>query len=94
MDSLISQGINLAMFGMGTVFVFLTLLIFATHLMSYLINRFWIENSDSAISSTPNELNSPLAGPSRQTVAIITAVVREHRRTRLAPPQIKKKLNS
>jgi oxaloacetate decarboxylase gamma subunit len=87
MDSLISQGINLAMFGMGTVFVFLTLLIFATHLMSYLINRFWIESPDSAVSSTPDELNAPPAGPSRQTIAIIAAVLREHRQTRSDRPR-------
>jgi oxaloacetate decarboxylase gamma subunit len=87
MDSLISQGINLAMFGMGTVFVFLTLLIFATHLMSYLINRFWIDCPDSDMSSTPNELDLPSAGPSKQTIAIITAALREHQRTRPDSPR-------
>lgn len=87
MDSLISQGINLAMFGMGTVFVFLTLLIFATHLMSYLINRFWTESPDSAMSSTPNQLDVSPVGPSRQAIAIITAALREHRRIRVDHPR-------
>jgi len=38
-DTLIDQGLNLMLFGMGTVFVFLTILVFATTLMSALVNR-------------------------------------------------------
>lgn len=36
-SSLLSEGINLMMFGVGFVFVFLTLLVFATSAMSWLI---------------------------------------------------------
>lgn len=39
--SLIYQGLQLMMFGMLTVFVFLTLLIFSTQLMSKIIQRFF-----------------------------------------------------
>ncbi|MFT4888324.1 MAG: oxaloacetate decarboxylase gamma subunit [Pseudohongiellaceae bacterium] len=77
MDSLISQGINLAIFGMGTVFLFLTLLIFATGLMSYLVTRFSAEKPDSDVS---NDLDLPPAKPNQLTIAIITAALREHRR--------------
>ncbi|MFW5426548.1 MAG: OadG family protein [Methylophagaceae bacterium] len=38
--SLLSEGINLMLFGMGFVFVFLTLLVFATKLMSMLITKY------------------------------------------------------
>jgi oxaloacetate decarboxylase gamma subunit len=79
MDSLVSQGINLAIFGMGTVFVFLTVLIFATRLMSYLVNRFSIEKSDSD-SNSPHDLDSRPTEPTAQTIAIITAALQEHRR--------------
>lgn len=79
MDSLVSQGINLAIFGMGTVFVFLTVLIFATHFMSYLVTRFSTEDpgSDSGMS---HDVGSSSAKPSLRTIAIITAALREHRR--------------
>ena len=40
MENLVSQGFELAIFGMGTVFVFLTLLILATHCMSLLVQKF------------------------------------------------------
>ncbi|MBL1321804.1 MAG: OadG family protein [Methylophaga sp.] len=38
--SLLSEGMNLMLFGMGFVFVFLTLLVFATKLMSKLITKY------------------------------------------------------
>jgi len=49
-DNLIDQGISLMLFGMGTVFIFLTILVLATWLMSTLINKFAL---DTAIE-TPN----------------------------------------
>lgn len=79
MDSLVSQGINLAIFGMGTVFVFLTVLIFATRFMSYLVNRFSIEGTDSNSVMSQN-LDSHSEKPTQHTIAIITAALREHRR--------------
>ena len=39
MTSLLSQGTELMLVGMGTVFVFLTLLVFATTWMSWLVNK-------------------------------------------------------
>lgn len=42
-QDLIQQGNNLMLFGMGTVFVFLSLLVLCTSLMSSLINRFFPE---------------------------------------------------
>jgi len=40
MDNLLNQGLELAMYGMGTVFVFLALLIAATRTMSALVLKF------------------------------------------------------
>ena len=38
--TLISEGFNLMLLGMGTVFVFLTLLVFVTSIMSALVERY------------------------------------------------------
>ena len=37
---MIEQGLELVLFGMGTVFVFLTMLVFVTGLMSTLVLKF------------------------------------------------------
>ena len=65
-DSLIDQGLNLMLFGMGTVFVFLTILVFATTLMSTLVNRFSAEvesgseTSQARLSAIKPQAVSPL----------------------------------
>jgi len=38
--TLISEGFNLMLLGMGTVFVFLTLLVFVTSIMSALVEKY------------------------------------------------------
>ena len=40
-DSVISEGINVLAFGMGTVFMFLILLVLTTQLMTFFINAFF-----------------------------------------------------
>lgn len=40
-DNLMQQGVELMLFGMGTVFVFLVLLIIATTFMSFIIQRYF-----------------------------------------------------
>lgn len=56
-ETLIDQGLNLMLYGMGTVFVFLTILVFATGMMSRIVARFSSEANDSALPE-----------PTRQTV--------------------------
>ena len=45
-ETLITQGVDLMLFGMGTVFVFLTALVGVTSLMSYIVNNWFPEDSD------------------------------------------------
>ena len=45
-ETLITQGIDLMLVGMGTVFVFLTALVGITSLMSYIVNNWFPEDSD------------------------------------------------
>lgn len=66
MDPLIMQGVQLMAIGMGTVFSFLTILIFATILMSRCIAGLTPSNT------TPSETNQ---GLDQSHVAVITAAI-------------------
>ena len=78
-DTLIDQGFNLMLFGMGTVFVFLTILVFATTFMSKLVNRFAISN-DSQTSVDDSSVAPLAAQPSPQIMAAIESAIAEHRK--------------
>ena len=57
MDStLISQGLDLMLYGMGTVFTFLTLLVGVTTLMSKTVNKLVVEQPETAVSSVATVL--------------------------------------
>ncbi len=63
---LIDQGLMLMLVGMGTVFVFLTVLVAVTWLMSRLVVRL--------------QPSASLGGPSDDEIAAITAAIATHRR--------------
>lgn len=63
--TLIDEGLSLMLAGMGTVFVFLTVLVITTTLMSRLIIR---------LQSPPDT-----AGPSDDEVAAMSAAIAQHR---------------
>ena len=65
-NSLIIEGLELMLVGMGTVFVFLTLLVMVTTLMSRMVMR---RQSKSTASDITDE-----------EIAAITAAVARHRR--------------
>lgn len=65
--NLIDQGLNLMLYGMGTVFTFLTLLVFATTLMSSLIKRFAPVAEQADPHSAPRA-NAQAAEPVNQPV--------------------------
>jgi oxaloacetate decarboxylase (Na+ extruding) subunit gamma len=70
---LIDQGLELMLFGMGTVVTFLTLLVFATGLMSHIIARYFpvdVETDDS---------NVPTAPVDATLIAVISAAIHKHR---------------
>ena len=69
MPPLVSEGLNLALYGMGTVFVFLTLLVFATMIMSWLV----APKETAAVVALPIDL----AGDRK--IAAITAAIHQHR---------------
>lgn len=75
-DSLMQQGLDLLVFGMGTVFVFLALLVLTTHLMSWLVSRF-----EQPAVPVPPAAAAAGAGDS-ELVAVISAAIHKHRSRR------------
>jgi oxaloacetate decarboxylase (Na+ extruding) subunit gamma len=79
MDNLICQGLELAFFGMGTVFVFLSILIFACKAMSALLLGIAPE---AAPAFADTAAQKRVFGESGLLVAIITAAIRQHRNSK------------
>ena len=77
-ESLISQGVELMIFGMGTVFVFLILLVFSTMLLSFLVNAFGL--ADAEVDPIP--LAQRPATDNHRLVAVVTAALTLHRKRR------------
>ena len=67
--TLLDQGITLMLVGMGTVFIFLTVLVAGMSLMALVVHRF-----------TPTPVD---ASASDEEVAAITAAITQHRKTNL-----------
>ena len=72
--ALLDAGLELLIAGMGTVFVFLTLLVFATKGMSALIQRL---SPPAAADSAARA-----GGPTPDEIAAISAAISHHRRRR------------
>ena len=74
-DNLLNAGVELMLAGMGTVFVFLTLLVGATMLMSVLVQRLVVP------AAVPEGKAEPGQGtdPSPEEMAAISAAVHQHR---------------
>ena len=85
MVSLFSQGLQLMLYGMGTVVVFLTTLVRATRLMSVLLSRFsGPEPTGDSLPSQPSLASGARLGRSvaPRVLAAVTAAVHTHRATR------------
>ena len=80
---LLQQGLNLMLFGMGTVFVFLALLVIGTTLMSSIVTKYFPEPIVEEINRPPsNTLNSAISGVSpvdTKTLRIIQEAINLHR---------------
>lgn len=77
-DQLLADAATLMLLGMGTVFVFLTLLVYLTALMSALVTRFV---PVAAEPQTPATAPAP-ASDDATLLAIITAAIHAHRSRR------------
>jgi len=75
-NNLVAEAINLTLFGMGFVFVFLALMVVVTTMMSLLVKRF---QSNLNLAATANiELSS---GIDEKTEAIIKKAIDMHTKT-------------
>lgn len=74
MTELMSSGIELMIAGMTIVFLFLTMLVGAINLMSFLVHRFFPETPAPAVHVTTG-------GVDKNVIAAITAAVHQYRNT-------------
>jgi len=80
MTELLLQGLNLTLFGMGTVIVFLILLIFVTQCMSTIILRYDASSVDEKVlnkDSIGRESNRSV--DEQQLRAVIAAAIKQYR---------------
>lgn len=77
-SNLINEGLTLMIYGMGFVFVFLTLLVFATNFMSKLVVKYLPEPQPAA--AKPKAPAAALAPANdSQLIAVISAAIKQHR---------------
>ncbi|MBR9912454.1 MAG: hypothetical protein GYB33_19105 [Gammaproteobacteria bacterium] len=75
-EEILQQGVDLMLFGMGTVFVFLTVLVIATTIMSGVVSRLFPD----AVKPLPAAAAPPpKAGVDPKLQAIIKAAIEKHR---------------
>ena len=82
MDStLISQGLDLMLYGMGTVFTFLTLLVGVTTLMSKIVNALVVEQPETPASSMSTGAGSVTmqTAVEPRIAKVIQAAIDQHR---------------
>ncbi len=77
--SIVEQGVELMLFGMGTVIVFLGLLVLATTLMSRVLTRYFPEPEPAP---APVRVAPAPAAADSELVAVISAAIQQHRNRR------------
>lgn len=76
-QGLMSQSLELMLLGMGTVFVFLTLLVFCTTAMSRILARLAPETPQATASRSTPAVGE--AGADERLRAVIVAAIHAHR---------------
>lgn len=79
MDNLLSEGINLMIFGMGFVAVFLTLLVFATAGMSKAVGKFFPEAPPQPKAKKAAPAAAGAGSNQDELIAVMTAAVHKYR---------------
>lgn len=82
MDNILSEGLELMVFGMGFVFVFLTLLVFSTGVMSKLVNKYVpapVTKATTARKPAPAASGAGVSTNNDELVAVMTAAIKKYR---------------
>ncbi len=79
-ESLMQQGIELMGFGMGTVFIFLTVLVVATTFMSAMVQRYGPPEPKPQLVS--KSISADQQPEDEQVVAVISAAIHKYRSRR------------
>lgn len=75
---LLEQGMDLMLYGLGTVFIFLAVLVTAITLISFIIHKFWSDNG--AVETLPEQSAPPLKIRSGDTLLkILQNAIDQHR---------------
>jgi oxaloacetate decarboxylase (Na+ extruding) subunit gamma len=78
-NSIVAQGLELMLYGMGTVIVFLGLLVVITTAMSSIVNRYFPEAPVPAAVPSPGRKSGPVTQSDGEVVAAISAAIARHR---------------
>lgn len=78
MDNLLSEGLSLLVFGMGFVFVFLTLLVISTNFMSKFVGKLFPE-APPVPKKKPVAAAAAAGNNQDELIAVMTAAVHKHR---------------
>lgn len=78
MDPIIQDGVNVMIYGMGVVFSFLTLLVFAIIIMSTVAQK-WFPEEEPLAKPKPNSKASPI-NINPLTLKVIQAAIEKHRK--------------
>ena len=89
---LISQGLELTLFGMGTVVVFLTLLVFVTSGMSAFVAKYFPAPPAPPAPAAARAAVEPVTDAT--LLAVIAAAVHQHRLSQAPLSQQKREQNS
>lgn len=83
-DDILIQGLELMLFGVGAVVLFLSLLVLVTSLTSRLMSRYFPERLASPVPvSAEGSASLPAAHPGQTAlVAVIAAAIAQHRKQR------------
>ncbi|NCB02867.1 MAG: sodium pump decarboxylase subunit gamma [Spirochaetia bacterium] len=77
----VNNGLILLVLGMGVVFLFLTLLVFTTKLLSFTVNRYFPQKVSTApVKRMASSVNSAHEAQSGEIVAAITAALARSKR--------------
>jgi oxaloacetate decarboxylase gamma subunit len=81
-EAIVAQGVELMLYGMGTVVLFLGLLVLVTTAMSRLLRRYFPEAPPSPVHPGARTAVASVPGPHPDVVAAISAAIHRHRSRR------------